>query len=506
MTDLKELVHVLDGYKMRQIEILTRALRPDAAATRYKVMFHALTQGQVNTEAEAAHLLQMQIQGRPFRRFLLEFRRRLFAPLLFLDTHGSPSFNATQKANFECLRQLATFQTLLHRHCPENARLLAEEVLDLALQSDVTLVALEMATYLKRYYVERLPDREKYQHYSVQVEQLRFDWRAEHQALEAYQSLVAPAVKIKSAQIQIAEQAKSLLQGLSRLKERCNTLMFLSGYHATKYLGEMAKFHWNGATAACDEAIAELNQKTCGSPRIMAVFKVHKVICLTMLDRFEEALELNSEVIEAEIEGTRNWFLYLDNQLLVALKATAYSIALHTALRMYTNKNFVAMSEPIKESWSMLSAYLILAQRQGALSTELNLEQFLNFRLGKFLNEVPNYSKDKKGLNVPILIAQFLFLLQAQAYDQAHDRLVSLRKYRLKHFNANEGYYRTQLFIRMLSSMVGTSFSKKQFLKKSLPVIEAISQVPKGHPDQHFKIEIIPYETLWQWIVDLLDS
>lgn len=505
MTDLKELVHVLDGYKLRQIEILTRAPRPDAAATRYKVMFHAIAEGVVKTEAEAAHLLQMEAQGRPFRRFLLEFRRRLFAPLLFLDTQRSPHFNSTQKATFECLRQLATFQTLLYRHCPENARMLAEEILEIALQHDATLVALEMATYLKRYYVERHPDREKYQHYRAQVERLRFDWRAEHQALEAYQSLVAPAVKIKSAQIQIAEKAKGLLKGLLSLKERCNTLMFLSGYHATKYLGEMAKFHWNGATAACDEAIAELNQKTCGSPRIMGVFKVHKVICLTMLDRFEEALALNSEVIEAEIEGTRNWFLYLDNQLLVALKATAYAIALDTAMRMYRNKNFVAMSEPIKESWSMLSAYLVLAHRQGVLSTKLNLEQFLNFRLSKFLNEVPNYTKDKKGLNVPILIAQFLFLLQAQAYDQAHERLISLRKYRLKHFNAHDGYYRTQLFIRMLCSMVGTSFSKKLFLKKSLPLIGAISQIPKGHPDQHFKIEIIPYETLWQWIVDWLD-
>lgn len=505
MTELKELSLVLDGYKLRQIEVLTRTPRPETVETRYKTMFRALANGQIHTETEAAKLLGMEVHNRPFRRFLQEFRRRFFPPLLFLNTQNSTYFNTTQKANFECLRKLATFQTLVHRHCPENARILAEELIELAVQHDVTLVALEMATYLKRYYVERVPDPAKYQYYQTYVEQLRLNWVAEHKAQEAYQSMIAPAIKIKSTQQQLAEKARDSLRTLSSFRERCNTLIFLGGYHATRYLYEMARFHWDEAIATCDEAIQEFNQKSCGSPRIMAVFSVHKVICLTMLDRFDEALALNTAVIEAEMEGTRNWFLYLDNQLLVALKANAYPLALETALRMYTNPNFAAMSEPIKESLSMLSAYLVLAHRQGALATQLNLEQFLNFRLGKFLNEVPNYAKDKKGLNVPVLIAQFLFLLQAQAFDQAHDRLVSLRKYRTKHFNTSDGYYRTQLFIRMLCVMVGTSFSKKQFLKKSFPLLQLMIQVPKGHPDQHFKIEIIPYETLWQWIVDCLD-
>ena len=189
MTDLKEFAHVLDGYKLRQVEVLTRPLRPGVQETRYRIMYHALAEGQVRNEAEGAQLLKLDAKGRPFRRFLLEFRRRLFAPLLFLDTENSPNFNSTQKANFECLRKLATFQTLVYRHCPENACLLAKAIIELAIQNDVTLVALEMATFLKRYYVERVPDSEQYLHYQAYVERLRLDWQAENKAMESYQAV-----------------------------------------------------------------------------------------------------------------------------------------------------------------------------------------------------------------------------------------------------------------------------------------------------------------------------
>lgn len=505
MTDLKEFAQVMDGYKLRQIEVLTRPLRSGAQETRYKIMYHALAEGQVRNETEAAKLLGLDAKGRPFRRFLMEFRRRLFAPLLFLDTENSPNFNHTQKANFECLRKLATFQTLVYRHCPENACILAKTIIELAIKNDVILVALEMATFLKRYYVERVPDSAQYLYYKEYVERLRLDRVAENKAMESYQAVIAPAVKSKSTQLQISRRAQALVDSLSVYKEKCNTIIFVSGYYATKYIGEMSRFHWHDALAVCDEAIRILDEKSCTSPRIMAVFKVHKVICLTMLGQYVEALQLNTEVVQAEIEGSRNWFLHLDNQMLVSLKATNYQFAYEAAAKLYSNKNFAAMPESIKESWTLLAAYLILADRNQPINLDIQLEKVLNFRLNKFLNQVPNYSKDKKGLNVPILIAQFLFLLQAKEFDEAHNKLIALRKYRVKHFNTEDGYYRTQLFIRMLCSVAGTSFTKTVFLKKTSDMIKTVAQIPKGHPDQHFKIEIIPYEVLWQWVLNCLD-
>jgi hypothetical protein len=506
MTDLQELSKLIDGYKLRQIEVLTRPLRPGVTETRYKIMYHALIDGRAHTEAEAAQLLGLDPHGRPFRRFLFEFRRRLFAPLLFLDTESSLHFNPTQKANFECLRKLATFQTLVYRNCLENASIVAEEVLALAAAHDVTLVALEMTTFLRRYYIEQSPNPERYQAYQVQMRQYRFDWAAENKALAYYQAASAPAMKTKSTQVELVSKTQYFVQALASEAQTCQTIIFLAGYYGLKFMEKMHAFRWEECIAVCDEAIVRLSAKTCSTPRLEGIFYGHKIVCLYMLENYAEALRLNSENIQREIAGSRGWFLALETHILIALKAGNYELALETAQTAYTHPSFGVMPHLLQESWKILSAYLVFVQSMIQTKSNLSeLENWSKFKIRKFLNDVPTFSKDKKGLNLPILIIQFLFLLLHKDFDRAQEQLIALRKYRLKHLKTEQGYYRTQLFIRALCTLAASAFHRHSFLKKSTPYLAEMAQIPKGYPDQHYRIEIIPYEVLWKWVAELLD-
>lgn len=504
MIYFQELARVITGYKLRQIEIITRPLKGDVSDNRFKVVYHALKEGRVNSLEEVAQLLELEIESRAFRRFLVEFRKRFFAPLLFLDTASSPNFNDTQKANFRCQRQLAFFKTLLHRNCPENARLLAENTFELALQNDVTFVALEFATYLKQYYVERQLNVEKHLHYKALVEQLRFNWEAENLALGYHQAILVPYVTKKGIQPELLYLSEEFLQALEPYSH-CNTLMFISAYYAVKYTGEMQQFEWSVAHATCEEALQRLQAKSCVSPRLVRVFQAYNVICLSLLGKFDEALALNWEVVKNEVHGSRNWFIHLDTLFLMALKGSKYQDASRAAFMIYQHSNFNAISVSTQESWNVLMAYLILAKKLEPEAKIDELEIFSGFRLSKFINSVPNYTKDKKGLNVPILIAQFLFLLDNKDFDLAQEKLSALRKYRVKHFSTNNGAYRTQLFIRSLCVMAGTGLSKSIFLKKSTPILNILKSIPSSNPDQHFHIEIIPYEILWSWVLKLLN-
>jgi hypothetical protein len=504
MIYFQELARVITGYKLRQIEIITSPLRADVSENRFKVVYNALKEGQVNSFGEVAQLLELEIESRAFRRFLIEFRKRFFAPLLCLDTESSPNFNDTQKANFKCQRQLALFKTLLYRNCPENARLLAETTFELALQNDVTFVALELATYLKQYYVERQPNFEKHLQYKALVEQLRFNWEAENWALGYYQKVSAPYVTKKAVQPELLYVSEDYLLALEPYRH-CNTLMFISAYYATKYTGEMHRFEWSTANSTCEEALQKLQAKNCVSPRLVRVFQAYRVICLSMLDKFDEALTLNWDIVQNEVEGSRNWFIHLDNLFLMALKGSRYKDAGRAACMIYQHNNFKAMSESIQESWNLQTAYLILAKKLDSNAQISESEVFSGFRLGKFMNNVPNYTKDKKGLYVPVLIAQFLFLLLEKDYDLAQEKLAALRKYRVKYFSTEDGSYRTLLFIRSLCVMAGTRVTKSIFIKKSTPILNILKSISKTNPDQHFKIEIIPYEILWSWVMKLLD-
>ena len=507
MTELLELAKVVDSYKLRQLEVLTRPLRPGVQETRYRIMYHALINDQVRTETEAAHLLGLDAKGRPFRRFLLEFRRRLYPPLLFLDTDNSPHFNETQKANFYCLRRMALFKSLLYRNCLENARVVAEEVVELATQYDVTLVALEAATFLKNYYITQYPSREKHFYYKAYTEQFRHNWTAENKALQSLQAVVAPAVKKKSNQSDLAQKARELLTCLESYVPDCSTILFFAGYYGVKLTEKMSLYRWDKAAEICDSALSQLQEKPCSSPRIIGFFLINKATCLAMLGKYQEALSLNLENASLEIEGSRGWFATLEVQVSVALKAGEYALALNCAEQVFLSPKFSLMPRITHETWQILFAYIVVIQLIGKIDHKATQSDLIHkFKLIKFLNNVPIYSKDKRGLNISILLVQLLFLMHQKDYASAQERLEALRKYRVKYFRVDAGNYRTQLFLKAITTMAGSTIRKNKFVKKSQPYISLLSETPIGHPDQHYRIEVIPYETMWRWIIEMIDE
>ena len=55
------------------------------------------------------------------------------------------------------------------------------------------------------------------------------------------------------------------------------------------------------------------------------------------------------------------------------------------------------------------------------------------FRLNRFLNSVPNYSKDKQGLNVTILVLQVLIQISRREFGHVIDRMEPLGTYPKAH-------------------------------------------------------------------------
>ena len=55
-------------------------------------------------------------------------------------------------------------------------------------------------------------------------------------------------------------------------------------------------------------------------------------------------------------------------------------------------------------------------------------EEGKKFRVSRYANDVPIFSKDKQGLNVPILISQIALLLQEKKYNIVIDRMEAIGK------------------------------------------------------------------------------
>ena len=122
---------------------------------------------------------------------------------------------------------------------------------------------------------------------------------------------------------------------------------------------------------------------------------------------------------------------------------------------------------------------------------------FTKFRLGRFLNEMPIFSKDKRGMNIAILSIQILFLIQQKKYGKAIDKFEAIEKYCYRYLHQEETI-RSYYFITMLMTIPDSQFHRMGVTRKGKKYLDKLLSVPLEVSSQSHKIEIIPYEDLWQ--------
>ena len=125
------------------------------------------------------------------------------------------------------------------------------------------------------------------------------------------------------------------------------------------------------------------------------------------------------------------------------------------------------------------------------------------FRLGKFVNEVPIFSKDKQGHNTNILILQILFLLRKGKHGDIIDRVESLKKY-VSNYLRKGNTFRTSCFIKMLCQLPAGNFHSVNVQRRTKHYYDKMMGLPKEQARMDVDVEIVPYEVLWDKVLSLL--
>ena len=128
-----------------------------------------------------------------------------------------------------------------------------------------------------------------------------------------------------------------------------------------------------------------------------------------------------------------------------------------------------------------------------------------SFRLYKFLNEVPIYSKDKHGINTSILIVQLLFFIKRREFDKVVDKLDSLKQYLYKYLRRPENI-RANLFTRILLKLPKVNYNPIRLARHSEKHINELNKTKYVVTEQLSENEIIPYENLLKILFDLLSK
>lgn len=190
-----------------------------------------------------------------------------------------------------------------------------------------------------------------------------------------------------------------------------------------------------------------------------------------------------------------------------ALYAGNYSEAWQIAKSAWQHERLSVISPLDQESWRVYQGYLLYLAKLGKIDLSPREKgEIPRFRLSAWLNDLPLYSQDKRGANIPILILQTLFLLQENRWDEFDKRVEALRKYRQRNLDPASEHFRTDCFIRLLEIIPAYGYDLPKITERARPLLDKLRSVSVDILDRGFEVEVLPYEQQWKLATEMLES
>ena len=209
-----------------------------------------------------------------------------------------------------------------------------------------------------------------------------------------------------------------------------------------------------------------------------------------------QGLRLAEEYSRDFHPSSGNWFYFQEHHVLLALHAQQYERAQQLMGVIMKNPAYTIQREAALQRWDLYKAYIEFVLPPQRVTTARQRQ------MAQWVLQLPEYSRDKRGHNVAILVLQLLHFLREHDLEAVLLRLERLRKYQQRHLY-EPTTIRSRLFLRLLQLIVEKSFDAAQTAERGKALLQQLRDTPP--PGEAFsEVEIIPYEHLWELVLTLL--
>ena len=430
-------------------------------------------------------------------------RERLINTLFFIKPTSSNS--DYEKAFLYCSKNMFAANTLLFLQVYNAGINLCNKVLNKALKYELTDFIIEASRYLRLHYAVRAGNQEVFERYNEIYKEHLETKRLEILAEEYYCKLILPKVQNKANNESegIYEKAMDSYKILEPYMDKHTSpfLHFIGNYILVIAL--MANFNYQEVIEVCEKAIKFFEAKFYTYRTPLRVFLHNQLVCHTQLKQYHKGklvVEKSNLLVQ---KGTFSWFQNNELNLILALHSKNYQDAVEIFYNTTAYNKFRTLPDIVQEQWSIYESYVHFLSLIDLVIIPANRKR--KFKLGRFLNSIPTYSKDKSGLNVPILIIQILIMIVNKDYDKSIDRIEAVEKY-CSRYLTNKPSLRSSCFIKMLLQIPISHFHKAGVERRTAKYVERLRQNPLHISNQPHEIEIIPYDDLWEFVLQSLET
>ncbi len=358
---------------------------------------------------------------------------------------------------------------------------------------------------LRTHYGTIVGDKKKYRKYSTLVNKNLGLYTAELQAEEYYTELMVNYVNSSATKEDLIDISNEFSQKLKQLISNHESYQLYFVAYLVFILRYQVINDYKNILRVCKEALLYFeSKKHLASKGAILHYSLKMTSAYIQLKEYRNAESVAQKCLGYVSEGITNWYISLDYNILLYFHSKSYQKAYEIYQTAINHPSFSQQYQYIAERWKIHEAFIYYLIIKGLINSK-EKNQVKKFRIKKFLNEVPTYSKDKRGNNITILILHILFLLQQKKYGEIIDRVESLKTYAHRYLRQDDTF-RSNCFIKMLLQLPAASFHKKGVIRKAKKYWDKLLSVPLEEANQSSELEFIPYESLWEFVLDSLDN
>jgi len=496
MEILQELVHILTLNKTKKIR--QYGFLQDESG-RLLQFYEGLVKEKWKTdEAAAQDLLGLGAKHKTYRRLKNSLKEELLDALLFIENKGHNEFQMVYYGNYKKWAQIAF---LRHQQAKYTALNLAKKILKKAIEYDMTVLILEVSRDLRRGNAAYTGNEKDHRYYSDLIEEYLQVYQLEIEAEGIYTSSGLAYARSKSTKIDLFQQFYSQYESIKIHYGKIKSFNF---HLYTSLIGInlfMSKNDFRETRFICESAIDYFEGRGIRYQNSSHIFLYQSIICDIQLKNFVVATKSIEKCYTLTKKGTHYHFRTLENHLILSFYTQEYQQGYDLLQTAKKTKGFKFLLPTVKERWILHEAYVQFLVAIGKVKGLPS--QNKKFKLQKFLNEVPTFTQDKRGMNIPVLLLQVLFLWHRQEFDQAYQRIENLKKYNTRYLR-EEDTMRTTYFIKMLAVAATEGFAPRATQKAAKPIYDQLTNRDIVFANQSAELEYIPYEDLWEIGIEIL--
>ena len=457
-------------------------------ATNPEVTAIQLTKSLYGTNSASNQAAMRQLRAR--------VQDKLLNHLFFLD-HSDARFLVSRRYEVECLDLLHKVTILyLEGEFTLTERLLRRCV-RLAAQSDFTTYEEQAVQKLRAVYAAQR-QQAKYDEADKRLLVLRqlliVEQEAERIQLSVLLGMEQAVAKRRAVQLKMP----AYVARLEELHALAPTFITFFALYRVRLTNAGLEGRYEDIIRETEQATALLQAGKINARRFDQRFNQFMAVYAHLRGRRPVAgLKLAEAFAETIHPTSSNWFYFYEHYLLLALHAGEYElglILLHTAQK---NPSFGKQRPSALERWELLEAYTELGLPPEQLPPRRRNQLAVFAAL-----TVPEYSRDKLGNNVAILIFQLVHYLQQRRLEPVLTRLERLRKYQQRHLR-DDATLRSRTFLRLLALLPEAEFDPQVLMQRDEALLATLRQAPLAG-EAEAEVEFIPYENMWQLILSVL--